>query len=268
MWGFSLLELVVVVGIIAMVMALLLPAMARSKERARELVCLRNQQQLHVAWTLYADENTGWLPGVEGGSFAGPGKWISGWLDLSSSPDNTNTLYLTDPRYSQMGPYLKSAAPYRCPSDHSMVWMEDGLHERVRSVSMNCWLNYVGDTPIGQDEFRLFRKLDDIREPSELWVLIDERPDSINDGLFLTNLKSRGKLAKLVDYPAGWHNRGAGVTFADGHGEIKRWVDDRTIPELKPAQLLRLDQPSPDNPDVEWLQRHSSGSKVHPLNTQ
>ncbi len=261
--GFSLLELVVVVGIIGVVTALLLPAMARSKERARELVCLRNQQQLHLAWTFYTDDNNGWLPGVEGGSFAGPGKWISGWLDLSSSPDNTNTLYLTDARYSQMGPYLKSAAPYRCPSDRSMAWMEDGLHPRVRSVSMNCWLNYVGDTPIGQDEFRLFRKLDDIREPSQLWVLIDERPDSINDGLFLTNLKSRGKLAKLVDYPAGWHNRGAGVLFADGHGEIKRWVDDRTIPELKPAQLLRLDQPSPDNPDVEWLQRHSSDAKVY-----
>lgn len=257
--------MLVVVAIIAIVLSLLLPAMARSKGRAKELVCLRNQQQLHLAWTLYADENNDWLPGVEAGSFAGPGKWVSGWLDLSSSPDNTNTLYLTDPRYSQLGPYLQTPTPYRCPSDHSLVRLEDGDHQRVRSLSMNCWLNYRGEEPIGEDDFRLFRKLNDIHQPSptELWVFIDERPDSINDGLFLTNLKSRGKLAKLVDYPARWHQRGAGVTFADGHGEIKRWTDARTTPELKPAQLLRLDQPSPDNPDVAWLQDHSSSRRVH-----
>lgn len=264
--GFTVVELLVVVAIVGLLLAMLLPALARSRERAREVICLRNQKQIHLAWTLYADENEGWLPAVRGGSFPGPDQWVSGWLDFSSSPDNTNTLYLTDPRFAQIGPYIGSAAPYRCPEDRSFVRMEDGDHQRVRSISMNCWVNYTGNDALGQDEYRIFRKLTEIYDPSpsKLWVFMDERPDSINDGMFITNPKARGKLAKVVDFPAGWHAGGAGVTFADGHGIIKRWEDARTVPELQPTQLLRSDVRSPDNPDVAWLQEHATSRRPIP----
>lgn len=131
---------------------------------------------------------------------------------------------------------------------------------------MNCWVNYTGSDPIGEDEYRVFRRIDSIHSPSpsDLWVFMDERPDSINDGMFITNPKARGNLAKLVDFPAGWHNRGAGITFADGHSVIKRWTDDRTTPALKPTQLLRLDVASPGNRDVAWLQEHSTSRRSIP----
>ncbi|MCP5521683.1 MAG: prepilin-type N-terminal cleavage/methylation domain-containing protein [Verrucomicrobiales bacterium] len=265
--GFTLVELMVVFAIIGLLVGLLLPALARSKGRAHEVHCRKNQRDLFLAWSMYADENEGRLPAVKGGSFAGADRWVSGWLDFTSSPDNTNALYLTDERFSQVGPYVSDApAVYRCPSDRTTVNLADGAHPRVRSVSMNCWLNYTGTEPIGEDEYRVFRNINSIfsPSPSELWVLIDERPDSINDGMFITNLKNRGNLAKLVDFPAGWHNRGAGITYADGHSEIKRWEDERTTPELKPTQLLRLDVLSPGNRDVAWLQKHSSSRRSIP----
>ena len=129
---------------------------------------------------------------------------------------------------------------------------------------MNCWMNYVGTSNIGQDRFQVFRKTQDVTQsaPDKTWVHMDEREDSINDGMFRTNLEDRFMSAKIVDYPAGYHNRGAGIAFADSHVEIKRWEDNRTTPSLGPNQIIRLDVPSPGNPDVEWLQDHSSSPIV------
>jgi len=254
----------VVAAIIAVLLALLLPVLAAPKARAQGLYCLKNLRQLQLAWSMYADDHLDRLPGVIGGATPGGGVWVSGWLDFSRSPENTNTIYLTDPRFSQLAPYDLTARTYRCPADHSAVWIGGSLHPRVRSVSMNCWMNYIGTVPIGQDKFRVFRRLSDITDPppDRAWVFMDEREDSINDGLFQTNLKARGKLAKIVDYPASYHNLAAGLSFADGHAQIKRWIDRRTTPALRPNQALQLDVMSPDNPDVAWLQDHSSSVKA------
>ncbi len=259
--GFTVMELLV--GVIGVVMALLLPAVARSKNRAQALYCLNNLRQIQTAWLFYTDDHQGWLPGVIGGSYPGGGRWVSGWMDFSNSPDNTNILHLVHPDYSQLAPYLASAAAYHCPSDRSTVLLAGRVHPRVRSVSMNCWMNYVGTESFGQDQFRVFRKLDDIQEPppAKAWVVMDEREDSINDPLFRTNLKDRGVLARIVDFPASYHGRSAGIAFADGHAEIKRWVDQRTTPPLRARQLLQLDVPSPDNVDVAWLQARSSSRR-------
>jgi prepilin-type N-terminal cleavage/methylation domain-containing protein/prepilin-type processing-associated H-X9-DG protein len=264
--GFTLLELLVVVAIIGLVASMLLPSMVRSRSRAQAIFCLRNLQQVHAAWTMYADDNYGRLPGVISGSYPGSDRWVSGWLDFSSSTDNTNTLYLTEVAYSQLAPYIRDAAVYRCPSDRSEVTINGRSHARVRSLSMNCWMNYIGTAPIGQDQFQVFRRLDDILDfpLDKAWVLMDEREDSINDGLFQTNLKLRGVQARIVDYPASYHGRSAGVVFADGHAEIKRWKDQRTTPPLRSRHHLELDVPSPDNPDVAWLQEHSSSPRTAP----
>lgn len=258
--GFALLELLVVAVIIAILLALLLPALSTSKARAQGLYCMKNLKQLQMAWAMYADDHQDHLPGVLMGSTPGSGVWVSGWLDFSSSPDNTNTLYLTDRRFSQLAFYDVPAACYRCPADRSLVSIGGSLHPRVRSVSMNCWMNYIGSIPIGQDRYKVFRRITEITEPppQRAWVFMDEREDSINDGLFQTDLKARGKVARIVDYPASYHNRAAGLSFADGHVQIKRWLDKRTTPELRPSQPIPLGVLSPDNPDVAWLQEHSS----------
>lgn len=263
--GFTVVELLVVGAIVAVLLALLLPALSASKGKAQGLHCMKNLKQLQMVWAMYADDNQDCLPGVIGGSTPGSGVWVSGWLDFSSSPDNTNTLYLTDRRFSQMAHYDLPASVYRCPADRSFVSIGGGLHPRVRSVSMNCWMNYIGTLPIGQDRYKIFRKHSDLTDPppDRAWVFMDEREDSINDGLFQINLKARGMLAKIVDYPASYHNRAAGISFADGHVQIKRWIDRRTTPELRPSQAIQLDVLSPDNPDVAWLQDRSSSPIAH-----
>ena len=189
---------------------------------------------------------------------------MSGWLDFSNNNShNTNLLYLTDVRFSQIGPYVRSPGVYRCPADQSTEPFGPERLPRVRSVSMNCWMNYLFDVDIGQNQYTIFRKYSDIIRPTPAmaWVLIDEREDSINDGLFQVDVANRGGSARIVDYPAGYHGHAAGILFADGHAEIKRWVDPLTTPPLKRNSLIPLNVASPNNPDVAWLQERSTSRK-------
>ena len=96
--------------------------------------------------------------------------------------------------------------------------------------------------------------------PTLTWVFLDEREDSINDGEFVVGMfgyPDKPNQWVIVDFPASYHNRAGGLSFADGHAEIHRWRDPRTMPNLKKVDLT-LNVPSPKNQDVFWLQQHAT----------
>jgi len=136
------------------------------------------------------------------------------------------------------------------------------LIPRVRSMAMNMWLNGPGWGSARGERgtgWRKFFKLDAITDPgpSETFVFLDEREDSINDGTFVVDMAgwpNQPSQYRIIDYPASYHNGSGGFSFADGHSEIKRWQDPRTMPELARGQLIPLNVPSPNNRDVAWMQ--------------
>ena len=141
-------------------------------------------------------------------------------------------------------------------------------YPRVRSMAMNSWMgSYHADgTPVpwrGSPEGKVCRKMSDIVNPgpAKAFVFIDEREDSINDGYFTVDMKGFGGSGNgfvLVDYPASYHNNCGSLSFADGHCEIKKWLDPRTMPPLRKDQNLTWYVDSPNNSDIRWLQEHST----------
>jgi prepilin-type processing-associated H-X9-DG protein len=110
--------------------------------------------------------------------------------------------------------------------------------------------------------YKVFRKASDIiyPSPSQTFVFVEERADSINDGYFVVVMHLKATSAVLVNYPVGYHNGAGSLAFADGHGESRRWRDARTNPPMRPGVYLGSPpQPSPDNEDVAWLQERTTG---------
>ena len=255
--AFTRTESLVVLALVSLLAALHLAAAGNTRGSSAATVCLNNLRRLALAWRQFADDHAGALAGnLDGGdaqNTANTNKgWCIGWLDFSTSPANTNTLLLLN---AQLGAYLNGDARlFRCPADTSTVKFGGKYYPRVRSVSMNCYMGAVNPYTSG---YREFKAMADIVEPipAKAFVFLDEHPDSINDGLFTTDMSGfsppHPSACIIVDYPAAWHNQGAGLSFADGHAEIWRWHDPRTMP---PVQVLQHAQPSPNNPDIARLQ--------------
>ncbi len=266
--AFTLIELLVVIAIIAILAGMLLPALANSKQKALGILCMSNTKQMTLAWRLYAEDNNESLVGAA--NWTPPGSprevpnWTAGsWLTLNSPGDPSNWNHEQYTMRSVLWKYCgMSRAIWKCPADKST-----GLNTqrqrvpRIRSLSMNNWVGGPGWGESGPG-WIVYRKTTDMNNPgpAQTWVLIDEREDSINDGYFVVDMAgypNAGSRSKIVDYPASYHGKAGGLSFADGHSEIRKWKDARTIPPLSRGDRP-LNVASPNNQDVLWMQERAT----------
>jgi prepilin-type N-terminal cleavage/methylation domain-containing protein/prepilin-type processing-associated H-X9-DG protein len=271
--GFTLIELLVVIAIIAILAGMLLPALSKAKAKGQGIGCMNNNKQLMLAWRMYVEDNRDTLPFAYVDDTPSlknyPAAWVHGILDYT--PANTANWDVTNTiAKGAIWPYTgNSAAIYKCPADVIQIKPSSGPYKgqsiaRARSMSMDSWLAMnEGDwsrTWFGDQTFRAYFKMSDMIEPgpSMTWVLVDEHPDSINDGFFCVDMRGYPdpKQAKLPDFPASYHNGACGFSFADGHAEIKKWRDSRTMPPVKKVTVTTVNQAN--NQDVVWFWQHTT----------
>jgi prepilin-type N-terminal cleavage/methylation domain-containing protein/prepilin-type processing-associated H-X9-DG protein len=266
--AFTLIELLVCIGVIAILASLLMPALARARNRAQSITCLNNLKQLSIACLVYTDDYRDRLPYNQGSDEireAVARNWYYNWtspiMSWELDSDNTNTVLVTR---GGIGPYTSGAARiYRCPVDSvvSDIQAEAGWTRRVRSISLNAMVGDAGEysmngTNVNNPGFVQFFKTTQIQQPSQIFMFIEEHPDSINDGYFLNRLAPR---LRWTDLPASYHDGAANLTFVDGHAEKRSWKSPTTRPAPRPdsAGLPFTVRPK-ERVDFDWLSERTS----------
>jgi prepilin-type N-terminal cleavage/methylation domain-containing protein/prepilin-type processing-associated H-X9-DG protein len=287
--GFTLIELLVVIAIIAILAAMLLPALGHAKDQSLGIQCMSNQRQMGLGWRSYALDNKENVVlaslDPENNLHLNAYVWTKQEMTYADDPQNYDPS--VDIEIGPLYPYIKNYQVYRCPSDTSTIaHATNGTVvqlPRVRTISMNFFFGGFGGQNAAEGDgdsgwgasYPIYMKTSDLVAgqspgPSDTWVFIDERQDCINWGNYLTDMTGDTKpdgtggdqlrYGFNEDMPGMYHNLSAGFSFADGHAAIQHWLDWQTTPALLqpptsgPA-VPRL--PTPRDKDVRWLQLHT-----------
>ncbi|PYI85933.1 MAG: prepilin-type cleavage/methylation domain-containing protein [Verrucomicrobia bacterium] len=243
--GFTLIELLVVIAIIAILAAMLLPALAKAKTKAQGIACLSNNKQLLLAWHLYAGDfndaccNNFTIPDTEDAINTKKfNNWVNNvmsWGAGGSVDDisNTNIEWVIN---GVLARYTANAlGVYKCPADVYLSPQQQraGFRARLRSNSMNALFgrsDNLASSANGRSwafsgAYRQFLKTTDVPQPAMTWLTLDENADSINDAFFITD----PAVNNWQDVPASYHNGACGFSFADGHAEIHKWLSGASM---------------------------------------
>ncbi|NJO55786.1 MAG: type II secretion system protein [Rhodospirillales bacterium] len=259
--AFTLVELLVVIAIIGVLSALLMGAVSRSKGTAQRTACLNNHRQLVLGWQMYSDDHQGQLvSNVDDGDNRPFTNWVAGFLPKPGEGQNAGLLVARN--RSLLAPYVPNAKVYKCPSDKSKF---------VRSVSMNNRMNPIrptaGTYPLVLGgygtNFMIYRRISELRNAAKLFVILDERSDSINEGNFAVDLSNTGTFSGegtpnpywWIDTPGSYHNNGVVLSFGDGHVEHHVWQEKTT---LGPIGITGPRHTSTTDRDIAWLQERAA----------
>lgn len=289
--GFTLIELLVVIAIIAILAAMLLPALGKAKLKAQGIQCMNNHKQLANAWRMYTDDSADVLcyastiypaPDVTS-NWPDKYAWSGAHMDFDPTHRwnwDINFDLVTRPLW----PYAKNANIYKCPSDHSTVTTAAGVKPRILTMSMNLYVGGfapipgVDPLPNGTDggwpwavPYMIYAKGSWLTSPKgppdKIFVFLDMREDCVNWSNFMTYMMGYDPVnpnPSLYQYngdmPGTYHNNGCGFSFADGHSELHRWRDPATLTPL----YGHITNPMSDygngnsGADVAWLQDHAT----------